>query len=178
VELELDPDTFNAEEAAKSAGATGFCRPEDLDRIGSTLYVALTCEDVNNPDNPNGLGAVLSVTLDGTPEVNYFVAPGVNIAGENRAAGITGLKNPDNLASGPDGKLWIVEDNVPSDIWVAEPDTDGDGYSDGVHLFASLKDEDAEGTGIYFGKDPKTLFVNIQHSATGNDKTMAITKRK
>jgi secreted PhoX family phosphatase len=32
-----------------------------------------------------------------------------------------------------------------------------------VNLFASLKDDGAEGTGIYFGKDPKTLFVNIQH---------------
>ena len=34
-----------------------------------------------------------------------------------------------------------------------------------VDLFASLKDTGAEGTGIYFGKDPKTLFVNIQHSS-------------
>lgn len=47
-----------------------------------------------------------------------------------------------------------------------------------MHLFASLKDSKAEGTGIYFGKDPRTLFVNVQHSATGNDKTMAIVSRK
>lgn len=178
VELDLDPVTYNAEEAAKAAGATGFCRPEDMDRIGPTLYVALTCEDVNDPSNRNGSGAILSVTLNGAPQVSYFVAPGVNILAEDRSAGITGLKSPDNVASGPDGKLWFVEDNVPSDIWVAEPDTDGDGHSDGVHLFASLKDDGAEGTGIYFGKDPKTLFVNIQHSVTGNDKTVAITKRR
>ncbi|MGB5097409.1 MAG: alkaline phosphatase PhoX [Porticoccaceae bacterium] len=95
-----------------------------------------------------------------------------------KAAGITGFRSPDNLANGPDGRLWIVEDNVPSDIWVAEPDHDGDGKSDGVHLFASLKDDGAEGTGIYFGKDPHTLLVNVQHSATGNDKTVAITNRK
>jgi hypothetical protein len=176
VELDLDPVTFNAEEAAKAAGATGYCRPEDLERIGSTLYVALTCEDVNNPVNPGGAGAVLSITLDGAPKVNYFVAHGVNVDFEDRGAGITGFKSPDNLAHGPDGKLWIVEDNVPSDIWVAEADNDSDGYSDGVHLFASLKDEGAEGTGIYFGKDPHTLFVNVQHSVTGNDKTMAITR--
>jgi hypothetical protein len=177
VELDLDPVTFNAEEAAKAAGATGYCRPEDLERIGQTLYAALTCEDVNDPLNPNGAGAVLSITLDGAPQVNYFVKHGENVDYEDPANGITGFKSPDNLADGPDGKLWIVEDNVPSDIWVAEPDNDGDGYSDGVHLFASLKDDGAEGTGIYFGKDPRTLFVNIQHSATGNDKTMAITNR-
>ena len=50
--------------------------------------------------------------------------------------------------------------------------------SDGASLFASLKDAEAEGTGIYFGKDPHTLFVNVQHSVTGNDKTMVITNRK
>lgn len=31
---------------------------------------------------------------------------------------------------------------------------------------------------IYFGTDPQTLFVNVQHSDTGNDKTMKITRRK
>ena len=78
----------------------------------------------------------------------------------------------------PTSPLWIVEDNVNSDIWVALPDEDGDGFSDGVYLFASLKDAAAEGTGIYFGKDPHTLFVNIQHSGTGNDKTMIITNKR
>lgn len=83
-----------------------------------------------------------------------------------------------------DSQPWLfpegftqTEVNVPSDIWVAEPDHDGDGYSDAVHLFASLKDAEAEGTGIYIAKDPRTLLVNVQHSATGNDKTMAISKR-
>ncbi len=62
------------------------------------------------------------------------------------------------------GRLWIVEDNVPSDIWVTEDDHDSDGAADGVFLFASLVDPGAEGTGIYFGKDPHSLFVNIQHA--------------
>jgi secreted PhoX family phosphatase len=110
--------------------------------------------------------------------VHNFVRAGQNVPVENRSAGITGFRNPDNLANGPDGTLWIVEDNVPSDIWVALPDKDGDGASDGVYLFGSLKDSGAEGTGIYFGKDPNTLFVNVQHSVTGNDKTMAISSRK
>ena len=51
------------------------------------------------------------------------------------------------------------------------------GFMAAPALFASLKDKPAEGTGIYFGKDPQTLFVNVQHSGTGNDKTMVITKR-
>ena len=100
-----------------------------------------------------------------------------------RAPATTGFNNPDNLAEGPDGRLWMVEDNFASDIWVADKDQDKDGDADGVHLFASLKDPGAEGTGIYFGKDPKTLFVNVQHAdkllAPGvfADGTWAITKR-
>lgn len=178
VALDMTQAQISARAAAQAVGATEFCRPEDLERIDQTLYAALTCEDVTNPANTSGAGAVLSISLGNTPVVKYFVAHGVNVDYENKAMGITGLKSPDNLANGPDGKLWIVEDNVPSDIWVAEPDNDGDGYSDGVHLFGSLKDSTAEGTGIYFGKDPHTLFVNVQHSVTGNDKTMVITKRK
>lgn len=178
VALDMDLAQTDAFAAATAAEATTYCRPEDLERIGDVLYAALTCENVADPTSTSGAGAVLSITLDGSPKVNYFVGHGINVVAENKGAGITGFKSPDNLASGPDGRLWIVEDNVPSDIWVAEPDNDGDGTSDGVHLFASLKDDGAEGTGIYFGKDPQTLFVNIQHSVTGNDKTMAITKRK
>ena len=164
--LDMNLASVDARSAAAAVGATTYGRPEDLERIGDTLYVAITSE-----------ARVLSIGLDNTPEVRNFVKAGMNAPVENRNVRITGFRSPDNLANGPDGKLWIVEDNVPSDIWVALPDKDGDGASDGVHLFASLKDDGAEGTGIYFGKDPHTLYVNIQHSATGNDKTMAITNR-
>ena len=165
--LDMGLAQIDARTAAANVGATGYGRPEDLERIGDTLYAAITSE-----------ARVLSIGLGDKPIVHNFVQAGRNVAVEDRSAGITGFRNPDNLANGPDGKLWIVEDNVPSDIWVALPDTNGDGASDGVYLFASLKDSDAEGTGIYFGKNRRTLFVNIQHSVTGNDKTMAITNRK
>ena len=166
VALDMSLAQMDARTAAVNVGASGYGRPEDLERIGNTLYVAITSE-----------ARVLSISLGGKPVVNNFVKAGLNVPVENKAAGITGFAWPDNVAIGPDGKLWIVEDNVPSDIWVALPDKDGDGASDGVYLFASLKDSGAEGTGIYFGKDPHTLFVNVQHSVTGNDKTMTISNR-
>lgn len=183
VALDMAQAQISARVAATAVQATKFCRPEDIERIGQTLYVALTCEDVNNAANTSGPGAVLAVQLGEQPAAGYVVAPGKNVPVEVKptatTTGVTGFKSPDNLAHGPDGKLWIVEDNDWSDIWVYDPqseDANGDGYKDGVHLFASLKDKPAEGTGIYFGKDPKTLFVNVQHSGTGNDKTMVITK--
>lgn len=185
VALDMNQVQISARVAAQAAGGTEFCRPEDIERIANTLYVALTCEDVDNAANINGPGAVLAVNLGKKTSASYVVAPGKNVPFEMQPSatspGVTGFKGPDNLANGPDGKLWIVEDNAFSDIWMYDPsssDADNNGYRDGVHLFASLKDKPAEGTGIYFGKDPRTLFVNVQHSGTGNDKTMVITKRK
>jgi hypothetical protein len=192
VALDMAQVQISARVAAAAVGATPFCRPEDMERIDSTLYVALTCEDVDNPANTSGrnaagysVGAVLAVNLDEQPSTKFVVAPGKNVPFEVQptatTAGVTGFAKVDNLAKSADGKLWMVEDNDFSDIWVYDPrseDANGDGYKDGVHLFASLKDKPAEGTGIYFGKDPHTLFVNVQHSGTGNDKTMAITKRQ
>ena len=185
VALDMNQAQISARVTAQAEGATEFCRPEDIERIASTLYVALTCEDVDNAANINGPGAILAVNLGKKTSASYVVAPGKNAPVEmqptDTSPGMTGFKSPDNLADGPDGKLWIVEDNAFSDIWVYDPaskDADNDGYRDGVYLFASLKDKPAEGTGIYFGKDPRSLFVNIQHSGTGNDKTMVITNRK
>ena len=175
----------SAREAATAVGATPYCRPEDIERIDQTLYVALTCEDVDDAANTRGPGAILAIDLDAPPVVRYVVAPGRNVPFEIQpglfSAGVTGFRNPDNLAQGPDGTLWIAEDNAWSDIWVYDPrskDANGDGYRDGVTLFASLKDQAGEASGIYFGPDPGTLFVNIQHSGTGNDKTVAISRRR
>jgi hypothetical protein len=185
IALDMNQVKINARVAATAVGATQFCRPEDIERISETLYVALTCEDVDNAANLNGNSAVMAVELSEQPQVSYVVAPGKNapieVQPSGTTAGVTGFARVDNLANGPDGNLWMVEDNAFSDIWVFDPraqDTDGNGYRDGIHLFASLKDQPAEGTGIYFGNDPHTLFVNIQHSGTGNDKTMMITNRK
>ena len=187
---------IDAKVAADAVYATEYGRPEDLERIGSTLYVATTSSD-----------RVLAIDLD-LQIISTFIQDGVNVPDQDLSAVgpvenppidqfVSGFDDPDNLAQGPDGRLWIVEDNSPSDIWVADPDIDGDGYADGVYLFASLRDgswdcdeevagncvdwedDGAEGTGIYFGKDSQTLFVNIQHAeAEKRDGTWAITNRK
>jgi len=158
----IDPAT--ARVSGTAAGGTGYQRPEDLERIGDVLYVAVT----------EGLGydgRVLAVDLSSL-EVSDFVKPGANVAVEVNGVQ-SGLDNPDNLAEGPDHRLWVVEDNVPSDIWVAQG---RGGRASSVDLFASLTDPGAEGTGIYFGKDPRNLFVNVQHSAAADgDGTWAIT---
>ena len=137
--------------ASNAVSATEFGRPEDVQVIGQTLYVANTSED-----------RVVAIDLKKLT-VSSFVQAGVNVPVEDKAAGVTGFNNPDNLAVGPDGALWIAEDNNFSDVYRAGKDLDKDGSADSVELFASLKDEHAETTGIYFGKNPKELFVSVQH---------------
>ncbi len=128
-------------------------------------------------------GRVIAVDLKSTA-VSNFVKAGVNVPVEvnrpGQAGFQTGFDSVDNLAETPDGRLMMVEDNKPSDIWVASKKTDQFGYAKKVELFGSLSDPGAEGTGIYFSPtDPDTLYVNIQHSAAEDgDGTWAISKKK
>jgi hypothetical protein len=151
VALDMAVATVDADAAADLVHATEFGRPEDVELIGKVLYVANTSED-----------RVIAIDLNEN-DLASFVEKGNNVPVEDSDTQTTGFNNPDNLARSPDGRLWIVEDNDFSDIWVAQPDRNQDGAADRVELFASLRDIGAEGTGIYFGKDPATLFVNVQH---------------
>jgi uncharacterized protein len=153
VALDMDLVQTDADAAANAVNATEFGRPEDVEVIANVLYVANTSED-----------RVVAIDLK-RQVLSTFVHAGDNVPVEDKAASVTGFDKPDNLAKGPDGRLWIVEDNVPSDIWVAGLDKDGDGLADTVDLFASAKDTGAEISGIYFGKDPRTLYFNVQHPA-------------
>ncbi|WP_292835122.1 alkaline phosphatase PhoX [Microbacterium sp.] len=166
VALDMNQVVVDADAAANAVAATEFGRPEDVEVIGRTLYVANTSED-----------RVVAIDLISSV-LSSFVQAGVNVPVENAEAGVTGFNNPDNLAQGPGGRLWVVEDNYLSDVWVARRDLNRDGAADSVAQFASLKDTGAEISGIYFGKDPKTLFLNVQHPDKElADGTWMITKR-
>jgi len=164
VALDMNLVATDADAAANAAHATEFGRPEDVQVIGNVLYVANTTED-----------RVVAVDLK-KKVLSGYVQAGVNAPVENGDAKVTGFNSPDNLAKGPGGQLWIVEDNVPSDIWVPSPGVNKAGAAKDVKLFASLKDPGAEASGIYFGKDPHTLFVSVQHPEKAlADGTWAIT---
>ncbi len=176
-------DPSNVRQSGTEAGGTSYQRPEDVEVIGDTLYVAIT-------EGPRAQGAgsevyegrVIAVNLD-SMEVSNFIKPGVNVPVEMGRPGDegfqTGFDSVDNLAESPAGDLVVIEDNVPSDIWFASTKTNEYGASIAVDLFASLTDPAAEGTGIYFSPlDPKTLYVNVQHSTVDDgDATWAITKK-
>lgn len=53
---------------------------------------------------------------------------------------------------------------------------DGDGRADRVALFGSLSTPGTQASGIYFGTEPGTLFINVQHADNASNKTLAVTR--
>lgn len=175
-------DPFDARRSGVAAGAQSYQRPEDLEIIDGVLYVAITEGSPDATGRERYAGRVLAVDLHSL-RVTDFIMPGVNVAAESGRPGRPGYQSGfakvDNLAQTPDGQLVAIEDNSPSDIWIASTRTDRQGASRSVRLFASLTDPKAEGTGIYISPtDPDTLYVNVQHSAARDgDATWAITRQ-
>ncbi|MGB0910210.1 MAG: alkaline phosphatase PhoX [Nitrospirales bacterium] len=159
-----DPAT-NARAAAKEAGVTRFCRPEDAEIIDGNLYVATTTTRT-----------VFQISImNERPFVTEYAGINTNINNESDVPNY-GLFSPDNLASDRAGNLYITEDNAgKSDIWMATPDKDQDGMADSVVLFATLTTKGAEASGIYFPPSaPRIMFLNVQHAENRNDMTLMI----
>jgi hypothetical protein len=186
-------DPMNARQSGSEAGGQSYQRPEDVEVIGETLYVAITegpRDTVVDAESGQLVfedelyeGRVIAIDLD-TMMVSNFVKPGMNVPVEIGKPGEeghqSGFDSVDNLAEAPNGDLVMIEDNKPSDIWLATQVTNKFGASRYVSLFASLTDPGAEGTGIYFSPhDSNTLYVNIQHSAADDgDGTWAISRKE
>ena len=182
---DADPFDFTARggrTAADELGATPFGRPEDLE-IGTlangnqAVFMATTDENIVwsielGADGNEGVNVTKFVDSRTTPSSQLSpVGEGVNDT-------FYGLDDVDNLAMeiGPNGELqlFIIEDENPSDIWVAT-DADGDGVADIIDLFASLGVAGSEASG--FIVDPRGGYlVNIQHPSSGNDALWSITQ--
>ncbi len=94
----------------------------------------------------------------------------------------SGLTSPDNLAVDHDGNIYIVEDRAggtDDDIWFAyDRNQDGDltDTGEGLGRWASNGTVGSEFTGLYFDpRNKRRAWVNIQHPASGNDRTIEIT---
>ncbi len=92
------------------------------------------------------------------------------------------LTSPDNLAIDHDGNIYVIEDRPggqDDDIWFAnDRNHDGDltDPGEGLARWASNGTLGSEFTGLYF--DPfnkRRAWVNIQHPASANDRTIEIT---
>ncbi len=152
---------------------TDYQRPEDMQlqtsKGGEYLYfAATTTNDVFRLDL--GAGSISRWADRLTKDLATGIAVG------------TALTSPDNLAIDHDGNIYIIEDRnggVDDDIWFAK-DVNGDGdladEGEGLGRWASNGTPGSEFTGLYFDPSNKRrAWVNIQHPASGNDRTIEIT---
>ena len=98
------------------------------------------------------------------------------------AAAGSAFSSPDNLAIDHEGNVYIIEDReggTDDDIWFAvDLNKDGDllDTGEGLARWASNGTDGSEFTGLYFDPtDKRRAWVNIQHPASGNDRTIEIT---
>jgi uncharacterized protein len=200
VALDRDEVQVNADAAAKAADVNLYQRPEDVetgestgnDRLngGWTLYVAIT------EGAENGVMAV-DLRSRSDPFAYAYVGPNAGNAVNPE------FTSSDNLALDSKGNLAITEDGGSQgggdDVWVAAPPRSG-GHQPAstVQRLLSIKDCEAEPTGIYFALkgterwssgpmtavkaydedtvNGETLFLDRQHAADTSpvDQTVAI----
>ncbi len=152
---------------------TDYQRPEDLQiqtlKHGEFLYVATTTTN-----------EVYRLDLRANT-ISVFA----NRSTRDLASGVAvgeALASPDNLAIDSRNNIYIVEDRnggVDDDIWFARDlNKDGDllDAGEGLGRWASNGTVGSEFTGLYFDPNNKRrAWVNIQHPASGNDRTIEIT---
>jgi hypothetical protein len=183
------PNPVTAVDDAFAGGATLFDRPEDFDQRDGKVYFTVTeppddAAASSTPGHSVHEGGVYTVNDTGVPHAVKFAA--VNdpaVTDPAQAKLVRGLQFPDNLAFDRKGNLIIHEDipdgatNIHSkqfrdqqdELWVALPDENGDGVSDGLFKLADMGNSPSaapcqnEWTGGLLVGD-HTLFINQQHA--------------
>ena len=125
------------------------------------IYGEVMCL-TDEPDAAAASGAIPTVRrfISGNPQFNYFD----NVAFQPHTG---------NLAVTEDGEVEVVKEDGTTelrgnDILLCLPDGDDDDVqSDGCIRIASLRDTASEPTGIIFTGSGESMYVSLQHRATG-----------
>lgn len=156
---------------ADAAGATGYYRPEDMDRD-------LGYSDPANPEavrfcwtnTGNEESADYAEVMCGIDRQPLVASAAERTVVVNRfVEGDPDFNSFDNLALQPNtGNAYVVEDHPNGDIFACLPDgKDRDVKTDGCVKVLSVKDSTAEPTGFIFSPDGSTAYLSIQHSSDG-----------
>jgi hypothetical protein len=201
---------IDAHYAGNIIGGTSTARPEDLalhpqDQSLVIAFTAAVSGSEGSPDqrifsdqqgNLYQYGCLMRLSeTDNQPSAMTFTWKILAIGGEPANGGM-GFAMPDNLEFDADGNLWIVTDmpggalNKSSErkprnslgvlgsnaLWYLPLQGENAGKA---YPFATMPIE-AEGCGISFSQDQKSLFVSIQHpgEVAGTRKDMATREEK
>ena len=152
---------------------TDYQRPEDMQiqTVGGVEYLYMTTTSTHEVYRMNLKNHTITVFADRN---TVDLATGAAVG--------SALSSPDNLAIDHDGNIHIIEDReggTDDDIWFAvDLNKDGDlnDAGEGLARWASNGTAGSEFTGLYFDPtDKRRAWGNIQHPASGNDRTIEIT---
>lgn len=152
---------------------TDYQRPEDMQiqTLGNREYLYVATTSTNEVYRLDLAAQTISVFAS---RATRDLATGAAVA--------DALTSPDNLALDSEGNIYIVEDRgggVDDDIWFAKDlNRDGDlnDAGEGIGRWASNGTSGSEFSGLYFDpRDKRRAWVNIQHPASGNDRTIELT---
>jgi secreted PhoX family phosphatase len=152
---------------------TDYQRPEDLQiqTVHGREYLYVATTTTNEVYRLDLASQTISVFAN---QATIDLATGLPVG--------SGLRSPDNLAIDHEGNLYIIEDRnggVDDDIWFAnDVNQDGDltDAGEGIGRWASNGTPGSEFTGLYFDpRNKRRAWVNIQHPASTNDRTIEIT---
>ena len=154
--------------SARTAGATGYYRPEDLHQDpkfsdpDNTKAIRFCWTDTQN-EEAGSFGEVMCA-IDDDP--NTAVANARTVLVYRLIEGNEDFNQPDNLEFQPiTGNIYVIEDHPNGDIWACLPDgADRDLKSDGCLKMLSVKDSSAEPTGFIFDPIGTVAYLSIQHS--------------
>lgn len=158
---------------ANTAGATGYYRPEDMERdLGYEGNGIRACWTNTQDADAHSYGEVMCIVDQMPTDVTAGVTANARIF--RFWEGNVEANQPDNLAFQPTSNaLFVIEDNPNGEIYACMRDGDDtDERTDGCALIACVKDDSAEPTGWLFGapnaKGEMDVYVSIQHSDDGN----------
>ena len=168
---------------------TGYYRPEDMDIDPIALSndeVRVCWTDTGRMSNGGGsveetaaiYGEVMCLTDEADAAAPGGAIPTVRrvVAGNQQFAmfdNIAFQPHSGNFALAEDGEVEVVKEDGTTELrgndilfCLADGDDD-DVQSDGCVRIASLRDTASEPTGIIFNASGETMFVSLQHRATG-----------
>jgi secreted PhoX family phosphatase len=154
---------------ARTNGATGYYRPEDLHQDpkfsdpDNAKAIRFCWTDTQN-ELAGSFGEVMC-GIDEDPTTASATVRSVLVY--RFVEGDEDFNQPDNLEFQPKtGNVYVIEDHPNGDIWACLPDgADRDLKSDGCVKMLSVKDTSAEPTGFIFDPTGTVVYVSIQHSA-------------
>jgi secreted PhoX family phosphatase len=183
VPVAADATTGSLRPAARTAGATGYYRPEDLSLDQAKLASGSIrfCGNNTGREQAHYYGETICVSDGALAAASTNAAvPQVQVL----VAGSSEFNMPDNIAYQPGRGNWIIHEDAETtferphnnDLWSCLDDgADSDLQSDGCLRIASLNDLSAEWTGGFFDATGEHFYVSVQHNKSGHGVLLDVT---